>query len=151
MKKIITGLALSLAVASLASAAEEAARFGCAYYPEAWGEENWERDLELMRETGLEFIRIGEFKWGKFEPEEGVFDFDEYSRFLDLCDRHGMKVIMCTPTTAVPRWMHARYPETEKLRDDGTRPSPDSERSSRRSKSGSSDSRQPYSAMGEDK
>lgn len=100
----------------------QAVEFGCAYYPEAWEEARWEQDLDDMLEIGITAVRIGEFAWGKMEPDEGRFDFSVFDRFLTLCDRKGMRVMMCTPTAAIPQWMHARYPETEKLRADGTRP-----------------------------
>lgn len=103
--------------------------FGCAYYPEAWEKERWETDFRLMRELGFNMVRLGEFNWGKFEPEEGVFNFDDYREVLDLAYRYGIRVMMCTPTAAVPRWMAARYPETQKLRADGTRPVNDARQS----------------------
>ena len=96
--------------------------FGVAYYPEAWPEERWETDLSMMNELGIDLIRIGEFNWGKFEPKEGVFDFAPYLRLLDKCSKHGIKVMMCTPTAATPKWMQRDYPDTEKTRADGSMP-----------------------------
>lgn len=96
--------------------------FGCAYYPEAWDEANWARDLDEMRELGMDIVRIGEFNWGKFEPEEGRFDFAAFHRFLDVCRDKGMKVLMCTPTAAQPKWMQSRYPETVRTLKDGSKP-----------------------------
>ena len=49
--------------------------FCVAYYPEAWDESRWPRDLALMKELGVDMVRIGEFNWGRFEPTEGTFDF----------------------------------------------------------------------------
>ena len=86
--------------------------FGCAYYPEAWEKERWETDFRLMRELGFNMIRLGEFNWGKLEPEEGCFQFKETFEVLDLALKYGIRVMMCTPTAAIPRWKHARYPET---------------------------------------
>lgn len=103
--------------------------FGCAYYPEAWEKTRRETDFRMMRDLGFNMVRLGEFNWGKFEPEEGVFHFDDYLEILDLADRYGIRVMMCTPTAAVPRWMAARYPETQKRRADGTRPENDARQS----------------------
>ncbi len=103
--------------------------FGCAYYPEAWEKERWETDFRLMRDLGFNMIRLGEFNWGKFEPEEGVFHFDDYREVLDLAHKYGIRAMLCTPTAAVPRWMAAHYPETQKLRADGTRPENDARQS----------------------
>ena len=96
--------------------------FGVAYYPEAWPEERWETDLSLMNELGIDLIRIGEFNWGEFEPREGEFNFAPYLRLLDKCSKHGIKVMMCTPTAATPKWMQRDYPDTEKTREDGSKP-----------------------------
>lgn len=106
-------------IASLILAAT--CHYGCAYYPEAWPEERWETDMKLMREAGIDMVRMGEFNWANFEPEEGKFDFAPYLRALELCEKYGIKVMMCTPEAAMPRWMHKRYPETLKLREDGSR------------------------------
>ena len=97
--------------------------FGVAYYPEAWPEERWETDLSMMKELGINLVRMGEFNWFRFEPEEGRFDFAPYLRVLDLCHKHGIRVMMCTPTAATPKWMQRDYPETEKTRADGSKPS----------------------------
>ncbi len=84
--------------------------FGVAYYPEAWPESRWETDLSMMNELGIDLIRVGEFNWGNFEPKEGVFDFAPYLRLLDRCSAHGIKVMMCTPTAATPKWIKRDYP-----------------------------------------
>lgn len=96
--------------------------FGCAYYPESTPEEQWENDFRMMREIGINLIRIGEFNWGKFEPDEGVLDFAPYHRVLDLALRYGIHVMMCTPSAAVPQWMMRKYPETQKMHLDGQHP-----------------------------
>ena len=121
MRRMI--LLLSLFAACSALAANPGLRdFGVAYYPEAWPESRWETDLTMMRELGMNLVRIGEFNWSNFEPTEGVFDFRPYLRFLDLCEKHGVKAMLCTPTAATPKWMQADWPETEKTRADGTKP-----------------------------
>jgi len=96
--------------------------FGVAYYPEAWDEARWPRDLALMKELGVGMVRVGEFNWGRFEPTEGDFDFAQYKRFLKLCAEQGMDVLMCTPTAASPKWMAADYPDTEKTLIGGVKP-----------------------------
>ena len=50
---------------------------GCAYYPEAWPKERWEIDIKLMKDAGFNLVRLGEFNWGKFEPQDSVFDFNQ--------------------------------------------------------------------------
>ena len=50
-------------------------KFGVDYYPEHWPEERWAVDARLMREAGIQIVRMAEFAWAKMEPEEGNFDF----------------------------------------------------------------------------
>ena len=121
-KKAALSAAVVLSAGFLLAANPGLVDFGVAYYPEAWPESRWETDLSMMNELGIDLIRIGEFNWGNFEPEEGVFDFAPYLRLLDMCTAHGIKVMMCTPTAATPKWMQRDYPETEKMRADGSRP-----------------------------
>ncbi len=84
---------------------------GTCYYPEHWPEAMWREDLERMLKTGIEVVRIAEFAWNKVEPEEGVFTYEFFDRFLDLADEMGMKVIFCTPTATPPAWLTEKYPE----------------------------------------
>ena len=84
---------------------------GACYYPEHWPENMWREDIRRMLDTGIEVIRIAEFAWNLTEPEEGVFTYDFFDRFLDLCDETGMKVILGTPTATPPAWLTERYPE----------------------------------------
>ena len=44
--------------------------FGAAYYPEQWDESLWEEDLRRMQAAGIQVVRVGDFSWSVFEPEE---------------------------------------------------------------------------------
>lgn len=84
---------------------------GVCYYPEHWEKKLWKDDLKRMKEYGIEVIRIAEFAWNKFEPEDGVFTFDFFDEFMDLVKESSMKVIFCTPTATPPIWLSEKYPE----------------------------------------
>lgn len=84
---------------------------GACYYPEHWDPSLWRSDLERMLEAGIGTIRIGEFAWSLFEPEEGTFTFDFFDEFLEEALRAGMKVIFGTPTATPPAWLTDRYPQ----------------------------------------
>ena len=49
---------------------------GTCYYPEHWPQSRWPIDAKKMVETGLTWVRIGEFAWHNLEPREGCFEFD---------------------------------------------------------------------------
>lgn len=93
---------------------------GVCYYPEHWDESLWESDLDRMKETGIEVVRVFEFAWVLMEKEEGVFTFDLMDRFLDLCGKKDMKVIIGTPTATPPAWLTQKYPDVLNARMDGT-------------------------------
>lgn len=92
---------------------------GVCYYPEQWDESLWASDLERMMECGISTIRIGEFGWNKVEPQEGVFTFAFYDRFLALVEKTPLKVIFGTPTATPPAWLTEKYPEVLNCRQDG--------------------------------
>ena len=58
--------------------------FGVCYYPEHWPETLWPSDLERMSMAGIRVIRIAEFAWNFFEPEEGKFTFEFFDRFMEV-------------------------------------------------------------------
>ncbi|WP_251037877.1 beta-galactosidase [Paenibacillus albidus] len=89
----------------------EAFQLGVCYYPEQWPEQMWDDDYKRMRDIGFSIVRMGEFAWNFFEPEEGVFAFDLFDRAIDLAYQHGLKVILGTPTATPPAWMTHKYPE----------------------------------------
>lgn len=84
---------------------------GAAYYPELWNESEVEKDIARCKETGVNCVRIGEFAWGKMEPEEGKFDFAWLVRVVDKLYENGIFTVLCTPTATPPRWMLNKYPE----------------------------------------
>jgi beta-galactosidase len=73
-----------------------------------------------MAEHGIEIIRIAEFAWNKFEPQEGIFTFDFFDDFLELAYKKGLKVILCTPTATPPAWLTNKYTEVLNAKEDGT-------------------------------
>jgi beta-galactosidase len=84
---------------------------GVYYYPEAWPESQWARDIANMRKLHLEFVHMGEFAWAFMEPEEGKFDFGWLDRAVQLCADQGLKVVLCTPSPTPPAWLEEAHPE----------------------------------------
>lgn len=93
--------------------------FGAAYYPEHWDAALWEEDIRRMQEHGLTLLRIGDFAWSKYEFRENQFTIDYYDAFLELCEKHQMQVIFCTPTAAPPEWAVNQYPDILNCDKDG--------------------------------
>ncbi len=84
---------------------------GVCYYPEHWPEAQWAEDAARMAELGLTWVRIGEFAWGRIEPEPGRYDWAWLDRAIDVLGEAGLKVVLGTPTATPPRWMLARHPD----------------------------------------
>ncbi len=84
---------------------------GVYYYPEAWPESQWPRDMANMRKMGMEFVHMGEFAWAFMEPEEGVYQFDWLEKNIALAAQNGLKVILCTPSATPPIWLTRKHPE----------------------------------------
>ncbi|MDA7964045.1 beta-galactosidase [Ruegeria sp.] len=84
---------------------------GVCYYPEHWPEEMWAADAARMMETGLKWVRIGEFAWSRMEPTPGDLRFDWLDRAVETLGAAGLKVVMGTPTATPPRWMLDKHPD----------------------------------------
>lgn len=84
---------------------------GTAYYPEWWPEREWETDFREMQDLGINTVRMGEFAWAIYEPAPGKFAFSWMDRAIALANRHGISVILGTPTASVPPWLCQLYPD----------------------------------------
>lgn len=92
-------------------AARRGCLFGVAYYPEHWAENERRRDLRLMRRTGINVVRMGEFAWDVWEPAPGRFDFSLFDETIAALGRAGIRTLLGTPTAAPPRWLTLAHPE----------------------------------------
>lgn len=84
---------------------------GVDYYAEAWPEERWPRDIQMMRDAGINLVKIGVFSWAQLEPEPGRFDFGWLERLTDRISGAGMSIMMATPTAAPPAWLTHPHPD----------------------------------------
>ena len=94
---------------------------GVYYYPEAWPKNQWKRDLDGIKKLGFEFTHFAEFSWAFMEPQEGKYNFGWLDSAIDLADKAGLKVIMCTPTPTPPAWMITKYPDIAMVNNQGVR------------------------------
>ena len=86
-------------------------RIGVDYYPEHWEKERWKTDAEMMVKANIKVVRIGEFAWSLYEPEENDFHFEWMDEILDFFKGYGIHVVLCTPSATPPKWMVDKYPE----------------------------------------
>ena len=123
-QQLFWSLALSAAIATLilpftartqAPPAPPAILLGTSWYPEQWPESRWEADLNLMQQAGVRMVRLGEFAWSRMEPSEGQYDLDWLDRAITAASKHGIYVVIGTPTAGPPAWLTQKYPETLRM------------------------------------
>lgn len=83
---------------------------GVDYYPEHWDKFMIDEDLQRIKRTGANTIRIGEFAWHMMEPEEGKFDFSYFDFVIEKAKEYGFYIIFGTPTATFPAWLAKKYP-----------------------------------------
>lgn len=95
--------------------------YGAAYYQEYMPSDRLDKDIELMKQSGLTVVRLGESTWTSWEPKEGQFEFAWMDRILDALHKAGIKVIMGTPTYSIPPWLYTKHPEIMAVHMDGSK------------------------------
>lgn len=83
------------------------------YNPEQWLEdpEVLEEDLRLMKKANINCVTLGVFSWSVLEPEEGRYDFSWLEAIIGRLYENDIRVILATPSGAMPHWLTAKYPE----------------------------------------
>ncbi|TKC81725.1 beta-galactosidase [Trinickia terrae] len=92
---------------------------GVCYYPEHWPRQKWESDARRMAELGITRVRIAEFAWSRMEPSPGRYDWAWLDEAVDTLARHGLKIIIGTPTASPPKWLVDQHPEILPVAHDG--------------------------------
>ncbi|MEM5530058.1 beta-galactosidase [Gammaproteobacteria bacterium AS21] len=84
---------------------------GCCYYPEHWPQQMWADDAKRMVESGLSWVRIGEFAWSKIEPQANQLNWDWLDHAIEILGDAGLDIVMGTPTATPPRWLLDKWPD----------------------------------------
>jgi beta-galactosidase len=85
--------------------------YGAAYYYEYNTSERLDKDVKMMQDCGINVVRIAESTWAVWEPQDGKFDFTKLDLVLNAMNKAGIKVIVGTPTYAIPDWLAREHPE----------------------------------------
>lgn len=86
-------------------------KYGVSYYPEHKSPEELKHDLQLLKESGINTVRMGEFAWCRMEPEEGKYDFAWLKTVVEDLGSAGIRTVLCTPTACPPAWLVEKHPE----------------------------------------
>lgn len=79
--------------------------YGVAYYYEYLPYDRLKEDIEMMKKAGINVVRIAESTWSTYEKKPGEFDFSTVDLVIDEMEKAGIKVIIGTPTYAIPSWL----------------------------------------------
>jgi beta-galactosidase len=130
-KRILAILASAAFLAANSASAQQSSRtaqsnpnldfptvlYGAAYYNEYMPGDDadhaarLDKDVALMKDAGLNVVRMGESTWSLWEPADGQFDYAWMDRVVDAMGKAGIKVILGTPTYSIPAWMAHQHPE----------------------------------------
>lgn len=86
-------------------------RYGVSYYPEHKTEGDLRHDLELLKGSGINTVRMGEFAWCCMEPVEGQYTFGWLQEVVEELGQAGIRTILCTPTACPPAWLVKKHPD----------------------------------------
>jgi beta-galactosidase len=92
---------------------------GVCYYPEHWPEDWWAADARRMRELGIQYVRIGEFAWFRYEPRRGEFQWGWLDRAMNTLSDAGLRIVLGTPTATPPKWLIDEFPEIAPIDEQG--------------------------------
>jgi beta-galactosidase GanA len=97
--------------------------YGASYSPLIYAEEEWERDMSLMRDASMNLVRIGDVhgSWDRIEPREGVFEFPLLENFYKAANKLGIDILLSTGTSSPPLWLAMKYPDISLLSSRGER------------------------------
>lgn len=93
--------------------------YGVDYYPEQWGLDHLENDLNDIVELGANLIRIGDFAWCVFEPKEGDFHFELFDEVIAKAKEKGLKVMLGIPSATMPAWLYKKDPSIMNVNEHG--------------------------------
>lgn len=87
------------------------------YNPEQWLDrpDILKKDIEYMKEAGINEATLGIFSWSVYEPNEGEFHFEWLKEIMDNLYENGIYTILATPSAARPAWMDLKYPEVMRV------------------------------------
>lgn len=96
-------------------------RLGVCWCPEQWPESRWATDAAMMRDAGLQLVRIGEFAWARYAPERERWAWVWLDRVVDLIGAAGPEVMIGTPTATPPIWLAQERPAIITMMSGGAR------------------------------
>jgi beta-galactosidase len=95
-------------------------QLGVCYYPEHWPASKWESDARRIAAIGIARVRIAEFAWSRMEPDPGRYEWEWLDTAIATLARHGLQIVLGTPTASPPKWLIDAHPEILPVARDGS-------------------------------
>jgi len=93
---------------------------GTQYYrPPNPAPEDWERDLNLISKCRFKIVRTWLF-WSQVNPQENLWNFSSYDRFVELAKNRGLEVLIQLVPESAPQWFIDQHPDAMLVRADGS-------------------------------
>jgi beta-galactosidase GanA len=71
---------------------------------------DWEHDLALMAESGMNTVKLWAC-WSWMNPERDRFDLEDLDALMEIAGRVGLKVVLNVILEDAPYWLEEDYPE----------------------------------------
>jgi beta-galactosidase len=95
--------------------------YGGDYNPEQWPREVWDDDYAAFKLAGINTVTVGVFAWAHLQPAEDRYDFSKLDAIVARATGEGMRIVLATPSGAMPPWLAHKYPEACRVDFDGRR------------------------------
>jgi beta-galactosidase len=83
----------------------------------------WERDLADIARRGFTMVKYW-VQWRWNAPREGVYDFGDIDRLMEIAARHRLNVMLNTIVDVAPSWIYRKYQDASMITLDGRRIGP---------------------------
>ncbi|MFC6091841.1 beta-galactosidase [Saccharothrix lopnurensis] len=95
--------------------------YGGDYNPEQWPREVWDRDYEAFGLAEINTVTLGVFAWAHLQPAEDTHDFSTLDAIVDRATAGGRRIVLATPSGAMPPWLAHAYPDACRVDFEGRR------------------------------
>lgn len=84
---------------------------GVQYYrPPSPDPSKWDRDIAAIADAGFDTVQLW-LIWGWVESADGVFEWGDYDRLMELAHARGLRVVISTIAEMQPAWLLRRHPD----------------------------------------
>ncbi|QFZ18279.1 beta-galactosidase [Saccharothrix syringae] len=95
--------------------------YGGDYNPEQWDRDVWDRDYAAFEQAGINTVTLGVFAWAHLQPAEDRYDFATLDAIVDRATAEGRRIVLATPSGAMPPWLARAYPDACRVDFEGRR------------------------------